>query len=223
MISNVSTELSNKLNALKISPNNNKLKEEILNSINMSSKILFSKDLQYKGEIVQKEELNKIIGTLFYNVTAYPNINLNESLKMLSIQSLPLNFGKEYFYNRKLKEHVENKIITQIGNNSKSLDEIVPRIVLKEEDNYYHLNEFNIKIRNDYDILRNLEEYKKGINNEIVGKIKEIVNDLLKNLNICKLKTKAKTEDIIDTIFKDEDKNVFEGSIDFIRIFLSNT
>ena len=228
MISNVSTELSNKLNALKISPNNNKLKEEILNSINMSSKIRFSKDLQYKGEIFQKEELNKIIDILFYikdlgNVTAHPNINLNESLKMLSIQSLPLNFGIEYFYNNKLKEQVENKIINQIENNSKSLDEIVPRIVLKEEDNYYHLNEFNIKIRHDYDILRNLEEYKKGINNEIVGKIKEIVNDLLKNLNICKLKTKAKTEDIIDTIFKDEDKNVFEGSIDFIRIFLSNT
>ena len=161
-----------------------RFKEEILNSINMSSKIRFSKDLQYKGEIVQKEELNKIIGTLFYNVTAYPNINLNESLKMLSIQSLPLNFGIEYFYNNKLKEQVENKIINQIENNSKSLDEIVPRIVLKEEDNYYHLNEFNIKIRHDYDILRNLEEYNKEINNKIVGKIKEIVNDLLKNLNI---------------------------------------
>ena len=77
-------------------------------------------------------------------------------------------------------------------------------------------------MRNDYDILRNLEESKKGINNEVVGKIKEIINDLLKNLNICKLKKEDKTEDIIDTIFEDKDKNVFEESIDFLRIFLSN-
>ena len=141
---------------------------------------------------------------------------------MLNIQSLPINFEIEYFYNNKLKEQVENKINTQIENNSKSLGQIIPRIVLKEEDNYYYLNEFNIKLRNDYDILRKLEESKKGINNEVVGKIKEIINDLLKNLNICKLKREAKTEDIIDTIFEDKNKNVFEESIDFIRIFLSN-
>ena len=228
VISMLSTELSDKLNELKNNPDNKEIKEEIINLINKSSKIHFSKDLLFEGNIFQKEELNQIIDILFYikdfgNVTAHPNINLSESLKMLSIQSLPINFGIEYFYNNKLKEQIDNKIITQVDNNSKSLSEIPPRIVLEDEDNYYHLNEFNIKIRNDYDIFRNLEEYRKGINNEVVGKIKEIVNDLLKNLKICKLKKEAKIEDIIDTIFNDKDKNVFEESIDFIRIFLSNT
>ena len=103
MISEISTELLNKLNELKINPNKKELKEEILNSINVSSKIHFSQDLLYKGNIFQKEELNQIIDILFYikgfgNVTAHPNINLNESLKMLSIQSLPINFEIEYFY-----------------------------------------------------------------------------------------------------------------------------
>ena len=42
-------------------------------------------------------------------------------------------------------------------------------------------------------------------------------------MNICKLKKEAKTEDIMDTIFKDKDKNIFEEPINFIRIFLSNT
>jgi len=194
----------------------------------LSSKIRFSKDLFYKNNIFKKQELNKIIDILFYikdfgNVTAHPNINLDESLKMLSFQNLPINFEIEYFYNNKLKEQVDNKINTQIEINSKSLGEILPRIMLKEEDNYYHLNEFNIKMRNDYDILKNIEQYRKGINNEVIEKIKEIINELLKNLNICKLKKEAKTEDIMDTIFKDKDKNIFEESINFIRIFLSNT
>ena len=94
--------------------------------------------------------------------------------------------------------------------------------MLKEEDNYYHLNEFNKKMRNDYNILKNIEEYKKIINNEKVGKIKEIINDLLQYLNIYKIKKEAKTEDIIDIIFNLKDKNLFEESINFIRIFLSN-
>ena len=228
MISKISTELSDKLNKLKNNPADKGLKEEILNSINLSSKIRFSKDLFYKNNIFKKQELNKIIDILFYikdfgNVTAHPNINLDESLKMLSFQNLPINFEIEYFYNNKLKEQVDNKINTQIEINSKSLGEILPRIMLKEEDNYYHLNEFNIKMRNDYDILKNIEQYRKGINNEVIEKIKEVVGELLKNLNICKLKKEAKTEDIMDTIFKDKDKNIFEESINFIGIFLSNT
>ena len=228
LISMFSTELSDKLNELKNNPDNKELKDEIINLINKSSKIHFSKDLLFEGSVFQKEELNQIIDILFYikdfdNITAHPNINLNKSLKMLSIQSLPINFGIEYFYNNKLKEQIENKIITQFGNNDKSLCEIVPRIVLENEGNYYHLNKFSREISNDYDIFQNLEKYRKGINNEVIGKIKEIVNDLLKNLKICKLKKEVKAEDIIDTIFNDKDKNVFEESIDFIRIFFNNT
>ena len=40
---------------------------------------------------------------------------------MLCIQSLHINFEIEYLYKKNLKEQVENKIITQIENNSKSL------------------------------------------------------------------------------------------------------
>ncbi len=69
---------------------------------------------------------------------------------------MPLNFEIVYLYNKNLKKQVENEIITKIENNSKYLGEIVPIIVLKEGDNYYYLNEINIKMRNDYDILRNL-------------------------------------------------------------------
>ena len=103
--SKISTELSDKLNELKNHPDNKELKKEILSSINLSSKIRFSKDLIHEDNIFLKEELNQIIDILFYikdfgNVTPHPDINLYDSLKKLCIQSLPINFEIEYLYNK---------------------------------------------------------------------------------------------------------------------------
>ena len=225
-ISVISNELSDKLNQLKNNPNNKELQNNIIKLLSSSSKIHFIKDVVINEEIIKKEELNQILDILFFikdfgNITAHPNININESMKMLSIQSLPLNFEIEQFYNNNLKDIVEKKINKNVENN------IVGEIGLKfsefEDDNYYHLYEFNNEIRNNYDLFKNLEDYRKGLNDNIINKLKEIRDNLLKSFNIGKIKKKVKIEDIIETIFNDKDTAIYEDSKDLIKVLFLDT
>lgn len=118
----ISTELSNALKELEKNPSNNELKNEIIRLIGSKSKIQFIDDIIINDETFKKEDLNKILDILFSiknfgNITAHPNLSLGESLKMLNIQKLPLNFEIDYLnnneLNKKIKENFEkinNKI-----------------------------------------------------------------------------------------------------------------
>ena len=224
LISNISEELSDKLNKFKNDSKNKELKEEIIKLINSSCDIKFSKDLIINGETLKKEELNKILDILFFiknfgNITAHPNINIDDSLKMISIQSLPVNFEIEYFYNNNLKDKIENKINDKNKNNT--LREI--KLLIDEDDNNYYLDEFNSEIKSEYNISKNLEDYMKGSQSDIENKIKKIRDDLLQNFNICKIKKEVKIEDIFDTIFTDKDQVIFQELKDFLILFLRDT
>ena len=225
-ISVISTELSDKLNHLKNSPNNEELRNDIIELLISSSKIHFINDITINGEIIKKDELNLILDILFFikdfgNITTHPNININESMKMLNIQSLPINFEIEQFYENNLKDNVEKKISKKIEDNF--IGKIVPKLLEVEDDNYYHLNEFNLEISNNYDFLKNIEDNIKRLNNNIINKIEEIRNNLLQNFNIGKIKKKVKITDIIDTIFDDKDNSIYEESKDLIKVLLLDT
>ena len=124
---------------------------------------------------------------------------------MISIQSLPVNFEIENFYNNNLKDKIENKINDKNKNNT--LREI--KLLIDEDDNNYYLDEFNSEIKSEYNISKNLEDYMKGSQSDIENKIKKIRDDLLQNFNICKIKKEVKIEDIFDTIFTDKDQVIF--------------
>ena len=223
LISNISSELSDKLNKFKINSKNKELKEEIIKLINSSNNIRFSKDLIINNETLKKEELNEILDILFFiknfgNITAHPNININDSIKMKSLQSLPINFEIEYFYTNNLKNNIENKIGV---NKNNILSEI--KLLIDDDENNYYLNEDNNEINNEYNIFKNLEHYNKGLNDEIVNKIKEIRDDLLKNFDICEIKKQVKIGGIYDTIFNDKDQVIFKELKDFVNLLLRNT
>ena len=117
IISVISTELSDKLKQLGNNPNNKELKNNIIELLSSSSKIHFIKDVIIDEKIVRKEKLNQILDILFFikdfgNIIAHPNININfnESIKMLNIQNLPINFEIEQFYKNNLKDFIEKKI-----------------------------------------------------------------------------------------------------------------
>ena len=92
-ICTISTEFSNVVNKLENDPSNEELKKKLLELIGSQSKIKFIDDIVIENKVFKKEELNQILDILFYiknfgNITAHPNININNSIKMLNIQKL---------------------------------------------------------------------------------------------------------------------------------------
>lgn len=198
----ISTEFSQMIKELKEKPKDKGLKDKIINCINFSSKIQFTEDITIGNEIFKKEVLNYILEIIFFikNIgtkTAHPNIDTKESLKMMNIQKLPIKFEIEAFYESQLKNKIEDKIKIKWKNENLNANnisnDIIPKSIfdnddfsnsLEEEDDYIYYQSSDLNIRKeelnyDYNLCRNLEEYRKGLKDDVLLKIKEIRDDLL--------------------------------------------
>ena len=233
-ICTISTEFSNVVKQLENDPSNKELKKQLFELIGSKSKIQFINDIVIGNEIIKKEELNKILDILFFikdfgNITAYHNININKSIKMLNIQKLPLHFEIDYLYNNILNNGLKNILQNEIKGNFENINDKIENISLKliedEDEIYYQFNKniSEIHTRINYDLFKNLEDYRKRFQEDIIKKVKEIRDNLLKNFDICKMKKNAKISEITDIIFSEKDKTTFEITKDFTKVFVMET
>ena len=93
----------------------------------------------------------------------------------------------------------------------------------EDDDIYYKLNTYNSDLNNNYNLFRNINDYRDGALDNIIQKITNIRNDILIRLNIYKIKKDFQTKDIIETIFEGKDKKIIYGFNEIKRIFLSST
>ena len=140
LICNISNEFSNILKQLENDSSNKELKQQEIRLIDSKCKIKFKDDILIDNEIIKKEDLNIILNILFFiknfdNITGHPNLNLNESLKMINIQKLPLNFEIEYLYNNKINVEVENKKNQE--NFINKIEDISIKLLEDEDEAYY--------------------------------------------------------------------------------------
>ena len=220
----ISTELSNALKELEKNPSNNELKNEIIRLIGSKSKIQFIDDIIINDETFKKEDLNKILDILFFiknfgNITAHPNLSLGESLKMLNIQNLPLNFEIDYLNNNELNKKIKENF-EKINNKIK---DITLHLFEDEDEIYYQINKNNIEVNLDYNLINNLNNYRNSFQVHINEKLEKLRNNLLKNFNICKIRKKVEAKGVFDIIFNDNDKIIFENSPDFMKTLISDT
>ena len=66
-------------------------------------------------------------------------------------------------------------------NKNLKCDDNLPRLLNDEEDeeDYYTLNSTDLELKERYNLFKNLEDYKNGIFDEIIEKIKTIRDDIL--------------------------------------------
>ena len=166
-ICTISTEFSNVVKQLENDPSNKELKKQLFELIGSKSKIQFINDIVIGNEIIKKEELNKILDILFFikdfgNITAYHNININKSIKMLNIQKLPLHFEIDYLYNNILNNGLKNILQNEIKGNFENINDKIENISLKliedEGEIYYQFNKTisEIHTRINYDLFKKL-------------------------------------------------------------------
>ena len=229
-ICTISTEFSIVVKQLENDPSNAELKKQLFKLIGSQSKIQFIDDIVIGDEIFKKEELNQILDILFFiknfgSITAHPNINLDNSIKMLNIQKLPLNFEIDYLYNNELKNKLQNEINVNCININAKIDNISLKLLEDEDEIYYQLNKSNdgIQTNIEYDLFKKLENYRKIDKENIINKLKTIRDNLLKNFYICKMKKEAKISEINDIIFNEKDEIIFENSSDFVKLFIMET
>ena len=229
-ICTISTEFSIVVKQLENDPSNAELKKQLFKLIGSQSKIQFIDDIEIGDEIFKKEELNQILDILFFiknfgSITAHPNINLDNSIKMLNIQKLPLNFEIDYLYNNELKNKLQNEINVNCININAKIDNISLKLLEDEDEIYYQLNKSNdgIQTNIEYDLFKKLENYRKIDKENIINKLKTIRDNLLKNFYICKMKKEAKISEINDIIFNEKDEIIFENSSDFVKLFIMET
>ena len=206
------------------------IKQQILKYLHSNQKIQFIDDIVIGEDIFKKEELNKILDILFFiknkgNIIAHPNIDLDESLKIIETPKIPLKFEIDIFYNSLLKEKIEEKINKKLKNKNLKCDDNLPRLLNDEEDeeDYYTLNSTDLELKERYNLFKNLEDYKNGIFDELIEKIKTIRDDILSRLNISKIKKKVEIKDIIQTIFEGTQQKIFEEMKEFQRAFILST
>ena len=87
----------------------------------------------------------------------------------------------------------------------------------------FNKNISEIHTRINYDLFKNLEDCRKIFQEDIIKKVKEIRDNLLKNFDICKMKKNAKISEITDIIFSEKDKTIFEITKDFTKVFVMET
>ena len=152
------------------------LKENMVKYLSPYQKIKFIDDIKIDGETFKKEELNQILDILFFiknkgNITAHPNIDLNQSLKMSNISNIPLDFEIEHFYKSSLKEKIEMEMSKNIENVEDIFEDIFPLLIENNEDDdiYYKLKTFNTDLKNkySYNLFKNIKNYRDGALNHI--------------------------------------------------------
>ena len=87
---------------------------------------------------------------------------------------------------------------------------------------YYDLNQF-AEFKFEYDLFRNIEDYRECLKNDIIGKITEIRNEFLSNFKLSKMENEIKVEDIIKLIFEGKSELLFNETKDFLKVFIQNT
>ena len=230
----ISSNLNKDLEDLKESKNESvkeKLKNQIPKYLSPFNQIYFIDDINKGEDIFKKEELNQILDIFYFiknkgNITAHPNIDLEKSLKMNNIPSLPLKFEIDYFYNSSLKEKIEQSINKNIEKIEDIYKDDIPTLIKESEDDediYYKLNKYNKKIKEKYPLLKNIKDYRNGVMDDIINKISQIRDDVLSRFNICKIKKDVQIKDILETIFNDNDNKMVEEIMEFQKVFISET
>ena len=203
----------------------NNLKEKLIQNLKSFNKIIFVEDLNIGEETFKKEELNQLLDILFFiksrgNIIAHPNIDLDESLKMVNLPPMPIKFEIDYFYENFLKGKIENEYNKKSENIN---DNNLPLLMNDDEDNYYTLNNFNIKIKEKNNLFKNIKDYKDGVMDDINNKIKVIRDNIITQLNICKIKDNVETKDIIEALFEGKDNKILNELKDFQRVIIADT
>ena len=203
----------------------NNLKEKLIQNLKSFNKIIFVEDINIGEETFKKEELNQLLDILFFiksrgNIIAHPNIDLDESLKMVNLPPMPIKFEIDYFYENFLKGKIENEYNKKSENIN---DNNLPLLMNDDEDNYYKLNNFNIKIKEKNNLFKNIKDYKDGVMDDINNKIKVIRDNIITQLNICKIKDNVETKDIIEALFEGKDNKILNELKDFQRVIIADT
>ena len=204
----------------------NNLKEKLIKNLKSFNKIIFVEDINIGEETFKKEELNQLLDILFFiksrgNIIAHPNIDLDESLKMVNLPPMPIKFEIDYFYENFLKGKIENEYNKKSENIN---DNNLPLLMNDDEDNYYTLNNFNIKIKEKNNLFKNIKDYKDGVMDDINNKIKVIRDNIISQLNICKIKDNVETKDIIEALFEGKDNKILNELKDFNqRVIIADT
>ena len=122
------------------------------------------------------------------NIITHPNIDLDESLKMSNISTMPIKFEIDYFYENYLKGKIEPEFNKKFENTENIYDDSLLILINDNEDDYYKVNNLNIKLKEKYNLFKNIKDYKDGIMGDINDKIKKIRDEVLSQLNISKIK-----------------------------------
>ena len=228
ILENINSTLKEFKNASDDSAQNN-LKEKLVQYLKPFNKIYFIEDIVIGQDTFTKEELNQVLEIFLFiirkgNITAYPNIDLNESLKMISLPTMPLKFEIDYFYNNLLSGKIETKMNKKFENTENMYDDKLPTLINDDEDYYYYkLNNLNIKQEEKYNLYKNIKDYKDGVMDDINNKIKEIRDDILSRLNISNIKKDVQTKDIIEAIFEDKYNNILKEVNEIQRVIFCDT
>ena len=243
----ISDKLKEMIDELKKNPDDEKIKEKIINFVQTSHKLRFIDDIKIGNEIIKKEDLNVILDILFYiknigNKTAHPNIDIQNSMKMINIQKLPIKFKIESFFENELKTDIENEIKKRREHEKKGEDfQIIvksPETMatslfdedkihddIEEEDKelYYFYEEYNFDHNVDYDLCKYLENYRNGVKNKIEEKIIKIRDELISSFNEGQLKMNPNIQEIVEVIFAGKDELMFNEIKNFVRLIISDT
>ena len=206
------------------------LEENIVKYLNPHKNIVFVEDIKIGKDTFKKEELNQILDILFFikdkgNITAHPNIDLNKSLKISHISNILLEFEINDFYGSSLKEKIEKEINKNIENIEDTYEDNFPVLIENNEDDdiYYKLNNYSLDLKNKYNSIKNINDYRDGAMDDIIQKILNIRDDIFSRLKNYKIKKDVQTKDIIETIFEGKDNQIIEELNEFKKVFLSAT
>ena len=192
IMENVGVTLQDLKKASEKSTQNN-LEEKLVKSLKPFNKIQFIEDITIGQDTFKKEELNQVLEILFFiknrgNIIAHPNIDLEESLKMISIPIMPIKFEIDYFYENFLKGKIETEIDKKFQN---IYDVNLPILINDNEDDYYKVNNLNIKLKEEYNLFKNIKAHKNGVMGALNDKIKKIRDNVLSQINISNIKKKC--------------------------------
>ena len=239
-VEKISKELYELLNKLINNPNDNDIKNKIIDFIVKSkySKIEFIEDVKLGKNLFKKEDLNKIIDLLFIiknigNKTAHPNIDLQESLKIINMQGLQPDFNFESSCDEIIEKNFNNEIIiingipkeqNKFSSKKKNItfeDEIFDKNIMDEDNHlYYHSCDYkfnNVLLDCEYDLFNSLKKYETMAKNEIWKNMEEVIKKQISRFNNSILKKNGNIKEIIEVIFKENDEKIFNENLNILR------
>ena len=74
----------------------------------------------------------------------------------------------------------------------------------EDDDIYYKLNTSTADLNNNYNLFKNINDYRDSALDDIIQKITNIRNDILSRLNIYKIKKEFKQKILLKQYFKEK-------------------